>query len=150
MALETPTGIDFGGEFDFTNSLVIPDDCSFSFGNTVETSTRFSKDYTRTSQTTTRCRRPMARTFSISYTLARPFDVDLFEALAKTEDAVGKLGTLYYTGLDFGKVIITSATFALEPDIADGISSIGVSLEISAAIEPKKPSKRLKPKTYRG
>lgn len=150
MALETSTGIDFGGEFDFTNSLPIPSDCSFSVGQTIETSTRFAKDYTRTSQTTTRCKRPMARTFSLSYTLARPFVTDLFEALAQTEDAVGKLGTLYYTGLSFGQVIITSATFALEPDIADGISSIGVSLEISAAIEPRKPTKRLKPQTYRG
>lgn len=149
MALQTATGIDYGGDFDFSNALEIPNDCSFSFGKTVETSTRFEYDFTKTSQATTRCKRPMARTFSISYTLRRPFVVDLWSALAGVEDCAGKLGTLYYDGVSFGKVLIVSASITLEPDAADGISAIGVGLELVEGLEPPKPHKRLKPKTYR-
>lgn len=152
MALQTATGIDYGdgNDLDFTNSLEIPSDCSFSVGQSVETSSRFEYDFTRTSQATTRCKRPMAKTFSVSYTLRRPFVTDLWEALASVEDCTGKLGTFYYDNVSFGKVLVVSASITLEADAADGISAIGVGLELVEGLEPAKPRKRLKPQTYRG
>lgn len=152
MGMQFSTGIDFKwkDEFDFSSALEMPGECSFSVGQSVETSTRYSYDFTRTSQSLVRCRRPRAKTYSISYTYTRAEVADLWDALVQAEDAVGKVGMLHYGGIAHGLVIIASMSSALSIDCADGLAGLQISFEMQEAKEPTKPAPRLKLDTYRG
>lgn len=152
MGMIYNTGLDFAykDEFDFSKCLEIPGECSFSVGKSIETMARYSYDYSRTSQSIMRCRRPQAKTYSVSYTIARPQYLDLFEAVALAEDCAGKTGNLYYSGLNLGLVIIASVSISITPECSDGISEASISMDIREALEPLKPAQRLKINTYRG
>ena len=150
MAMPYRTGIDFGykEEFDFSNSIEFPNESNFSYGTTMETSTRFSHDYTKASQSIARCRRLMATTYSVQYTLIRAETPDLFEQMGVIEDIVGKTGRLYVNHAEMGLVVVSSVTLA--PEVcSDGISALGVSLELVQALEPKKRAKKAKISTVR-
>lgn len=143
------TGLDFGYKDGSDKSIEIPGECSFSYGQTLETSSRFAYDYTGTSQSLVRCRRPLARTFSIQYNLTRNHVLDLFEMAAKIEDTVGKTAHLYYNGIDYGLVIVVSASIAMQPDCIDSVSGLSIGLELSDGLEPRKPTKRINVQTVR-
>jgi len=150
MGMAYRTGMDFKYKdpWDFSSCLEIPPECSFSCGQTLETSERFSKDYTKASQSITRCKRLTAKTYSIQYMLHRQMVSNLFEELAIIEDSVGKTGELYQSDENLGLAVISSAAISFEP-CSDGIASISVGLELIEALEPKKPAKRLIIDTYR-
>lgn len=152
MGMQYNTGLDFAYKdaFDFSKSIEFPGECSFSCGQSLETTSRYSYDYSRTSQALTRCRRPQAKTYSISYNITRPQYIDLYEAVALAEDCAGKTGELYYSGLDLGLVIVASVSISLAPDSSDGIAAASISMDIREALEPLKPAPRLKINTYRG
>ena len=150
MAMQYDTGFDFKYNdktgFDFSDNLQIPSDCSFSVGETLQTTSKFSKDYSGTSQSLTRCQRAQAKTYSINYNLSTPEYLDLFKELGYIESCVGRIGHLYFNGIDFGLTIINSAALSLAIDCASIITSIAVTLNVTEAREPvkKPPVKQIK------
>lgn len=143
MGMQYRTGFDFNyqDEVDFTNSLEIPSNCSFSQGCTLQTSSRYTRDYSNTSQSIVRCIRPQAKTYSISYNLFYPETVDIYTAISEIDGCVGKVGEMYFCGVSFGLCIILSASIALNVDSANGVSGASVSLNISQGREPAKSVK---------
>lgn len=143
MAMPYLTGIDFGydSEFDFSNTIEFPSDCSFSKGCSLQTSQRYSYDYSKTSQSLTRCKRKSASTFTIEFNQTLYDYMNLFERLALFEDCVGKTGRLFYCGYDMGLCIILNASFTLAIDNSNVINGIKIQLSLSEAlIKTKRPS----------
>lgn len=145
MSMPYLTGFDFNPkeEYNFGDAMEIPSDCSFSEGSTLQSESRFSYDYTKTSQSITRCKRKQAKTYSISYELRAAEFGNLFTKIGEIEGCVGRVGDLYFCGLNYGLCMVQSAAITLNIDACDIVSSVAVTLNILEAKEPEKPKKKV-------
>ena len=146
MGMPYLTGFDFNPkeEYNFGDAMEIPSDCSFSEGSTLQSESRFSYDYTKTSQSITRCKRKQAKTYSISYELRASEFGNLFTKIGEIDGCVGRVGDLYFCGLNYGLCMITSAAITLNIDACDIVSTASITLNIVEAKEPEKPKKKVK------
>ena len=134
-------GIDFSytEEFNFANNLFFPDEISYSEGQALATSERYSYDYSKTSQTVTRRKFLQAKTYSINYQLNGYNSNNIIEDIYKLEDSVGQVGRLYFRAIDRGLVLVQGVSFALETDSLGEVIGCGVTLNITAGRIPRQP-----------
>lgn len=107
---------------------------SFSTGDGLDTTQRYSYDYSRTAQGLVYRRRNTALTGSIqlvfNHRQCLDEGEDLMGYIAKLEDICGKKVTLYWNNETFGEFIVTQAQFSSQVDPLSIFPQMSVSLAI--------------------
>ena len=142
MAFNGINGIDFDyqSEQNTDNTLVIPAIASYSEGEQMETSERFTTRSDRRPQTVARRKFLRAKTFTISYEICFYNSKNIIEDMWKLEDAVGQTGMLYHAKQKKQLVVVAGVSFVPSVDALGQIYKCGITLEIKAALQPAKRS----------
>lgn len=114
--------------------LLLPQDCSLSFGNSCETRESRSSDGTSRSYSITTFKKPAANTYTLGFTRRAIEFPNLIDELYKWESLVGQTVEFSYCNIPFGQVIIESLNVSFGLDAINGIYSVSLSFNMKENI----------------
>lgn len=114
--------------------LLLPHDCSLSFGNSCETKESRSSDGTSRSYSITTFKKPAANTYTLGFVRRSVEYPNLLEELYAWEQLVGKVVEFSYCNIPFGQVIIESLSVSFNLDATTGIKEISLSFSMKENI----------------
>lgn len=126
-----------------TDTLLLPQDCTLSLGNTAETKEKRSTDGTATSYSIATFKKPAANTFTLGFSRNAMETPNLINELYQWESLVGKVVEFSYCNIPFGQVIIESVSTSFVLDAVLGIVgySLSFSMKENLVIQNKKQTK---------
>lgn len=117
-------------ELDGGSIVYIPASASFTTSIAWETSERKSCDSSGTSQSITFLKKSgrRGRSFQIQFSLSQSEEEQpIYDVLSAYENVVGKTGNIYYSGIQYGRIIVTDGSFTLSNDGIRGIDRLSIS-----------------------
>lgn len=111
--------------------VYIPASASFTTSVAWETLERKSCDSSGTSQSITFLKKSgrRGRSFQIQFVLSQSEETQpLYDILSAYESVIGRTGNVYYSGIPYGRIIITDGSFTISNDGMRGIDRLSIAL----------------------